>query len=127
MKRLVEFRTYRLKPGTGTSFHELIAHQSANLMRSWGMDVVAAHQSMDDADAYMLVRAYDNIEHLHTSQDTVYANDTWRKGPREAVLARIDNNINVVMWLTEEGIEALRTAPATQPIPSVDAPSTTQQ
>jgi hypothetical protein len=54
MKRIVEFRSYKLKPGTGASFHELIANRSAELMRSWGMDVVAFGKSAEDPDAYLV-------------------------------------------------------------------------
>ncbi len=77
-------------------------------MRGWGMDVVASNPSADDPDAYLLIRAYDSIEHLRASQEAFYASEVWRQGPREAVLACIDGNINVLLELSDAAVNTLR-------------------
>ena len=61
MQRLVEIRSYKLKPGSGARFHDLVVSQSMPLVRSFGMDVVTFGPSVHDPDAYFLVRAYDSI------------------------------------------------------------------
>jgi hypothetical protein len=114
MKRLVEIRSYKLKAGTGGEFHRLVSSQSMPLHAAWGMDVVAFGPSVHDADAYYLIRAYDDLEHLRASQAAFYATDAWRKGPREAIIALIESDGNAVLWLSREAVDALR-APATSP------------
>jgi hypothetical protein len=106
--RLVEFRSYRLKPGAGPAFHALVSQESAPLHAAVQMDVVGYGPSALDTDAYLLVRSYENPEHLRSSQDSFYASDAWRKGPREAIVALIASDHDVVMWLPSEAVEALR-------------------
>ena len=109
-KRLVEFRSYKLKPGSGPRFHDLVTHQSLPLLRQCGMEVVACGPSVDDPDAYFLLRAYDSLEHRRTSQAAFYGSDAWRKGPREAIIALIESDLDAVLWLTPEAVAAIRSS-----------------
>lgn len=106
--RLVEIRSYRLKVGTGATFHSLVSEQSVPLLRTARMDVVAFGQSIHDPDDYFLIRAYDSLEHLQASQESFYASAAWRLGPREAIIALIEGDANVTLWLPAEAIEAMR-------------------
>jgi hypothetical protein len=110
MKRILEIRTYRLKAGSGARFHDLVSHQSAPLLRQWGMDVVAFGQSAHDPDSYFLLRAYTDLEHLRASQEAFYATEEWRQGPRESIIELIQSDSNAVLWLAPQAIEALRDA-----------------
>ena len=111
MSRLVEIRSYKLKPGSGATFHQLVSTKSVALHEAWGMDVVAFGQSVHDPDSYYLIRAYDDLEHLRSSQAAFYATDAWRQGPREAIVALIESDSNAVLWLTDEAVEMLRATP----------------
>lgn len=108
MKRIVEIRTYQLKPGSGSRFHDLVSHQSVPLLRQWGMDVVAFGQSAHDPDAYFLMRSYHDLEHLRSSQDAFYSTEAWRKGPRESIIELIQTDANAVLWLSPQAIEGIR-------------------
>jgi hypothetical protein len=108
MDRLIEIRSYKLKPGSGAEFHSLVANKSVPLLVQWGVDVVAFGQSEHDADAYYLIRAYDGVEHLRSSQDAFYASPSWRQGPREAIVALIETDANAVLWLSAEAVDAIR-------------------
>jgi hypothetical protein len=108
MKRLVEIRTYQLKPGSGARFHDLVSNQSVPLLHEWGMDVVAFGQSVHDPDSYFLMRAYNDLGHLQSSQDTFYSTDAWRKGPRESIIELIQFDSNAVLWLSTQAIDAIR-------------------
>lgn len=110
MKRLLEVRTYHLKPGSGARFHDLVSNQSTPLLHAWGMEVVAFGPSLHDPDAYFLMRAYDDLEHLHASQEAFYASDAWRKGPREAIVELILSDANAVLWLSPDAIDAIRSS-----------------
>ena len=115
MSRVVEIRTYRLKAGVRPAFHALMEGKSLPLVRAWGMDVVAAGPCREDADGYVLIRAYDDLAHLRASQEAFYGSDAWRQGPREAVLAGIESHLSVVLELDEAGIDALRRASPAAP------------
>jgi hypothetical protein len=108
MNRLVELRSYKLKPGSGTRFHDLVSHESVPLLRQWGVEVVAFGQSAHDSDSYFLIRAYDSLDHRQTSQAAFYGSDAWRKGPRESIIELIESDLDGVLWLTQEAVEAIR-------------------
>jgi hypothetical protein len=113
MQRLVEFRSYKLKPGSGSTFHDLVVNQSMLLLREHGTDVVAFGQSVDDPDTYFLVRAYDSLDHRRSSQDTFYSSAAWTSGPRQAIIDLIDAHSDVVVWLSRAAVDALRSSCAT--------------
>jgi hypothetical protein len=106
--RLVEFRSYKLKPGSGSAFHDLVANQSMPLLREHGTEVVAFGQSADDPDAYFLVRAYDGLDHRRASQEAFYSSVAWTSGPRQAIIDLIDAHSDIVVWLTQAAVDALR-------------------
>jgi quinol monooxygenase YgiN len=110
MPKLIEIRTYQLKPGTGGQFHQLVAEKSAPLHADWGMDVVAFGQSLSDPDTYVLIRAYADLAHLASSQSAFYASDAWRNGPRQAIVSLILSDSNAVLRLDQASIDQLRKA-----------------
>ena len=112
MQRLVEFRSYKLKPGSGGKFHDLVVNQSMPLLRAFGMEVVAYGRSLHEPDAYFLVRAYDNLDHLRSSQEAFYSSDAWRKGPRQSIVELIESDWDIVFWLTGDAVDAMRNSHA---------------
>lgn len=107
-ERVVEFRSYKLKPGSGARFHQLVLGESLPLLRQAGIEVVAFGPSLDDPDAYFLARAYDSLEHLRASEEAFYSADAWKLGPREAILALIESYSSVVFLLSREAVEGVR-------------------
>ena len=108
MTKTVEILLYTLQPGTGDEFHKIMQDASVPLHQSIGMDVVAYGRSLHDPDAYHLIRAYDDLHHLETSQGAFYKSDAWRNGPRTDIIARIATSLKSVMPMTAEAVEALR-------------------
>ncbi len=108
MNRVVEIRSYKLKPGSGPAFDALVRHRSVPLLLDARMDVVAFGRSLDDPDAYYLIRAYDSVAHLKSSQEAFYGSAVWRQGPRESIVALIESDANIVVALTNDAIDALR-------------------
>jgi hypothetical protein len=96
-RTVVEIRSYRLEPGSGTAFHRLMAEQSLPMLERWGVDVIAFGPSLDDDELYYLIRGYASAAELQRSQDAFYGSDEWREGPREAVLALIESYLSVVV------------------------------
>ena len=79
------------------------------------MEVVAYGPSLDDADGYFLIRAYDSLEHLQSSHQAFYGSDDWRKGPRQSIIDLIETDWNAVLWLTPEAVNAIRSSPGNNP------------
>ena len=109
MNHIVEIRSYNLKPNTRAQFHQLFIERSLPMLKRWNVDVVAFGASPHDEDSYYLIRRYDSLTHREQSQDAFYGSDEWRQGPREAVLACIDNSTELVLELDEFTVQGLRT------------------
>jgi len=105
--KLVEIRTYKLKPGCAERF--VIAFQNAlPLVRASGMDVVAFGRSDHEHESFYLIRAYADREQLIAQQDAFYSSDAWRSGPRQALIDCLQDYLNTLLWLSEDSIEDLR-------------------
>ena len=57
MRKLVEIRSYTLKPGAREKFHRLVCELSLPMLKRWGVDVVAFGPSPHDEVSYYLIRA----------------------------------------------------------------------
>jgi hypothetical protein len=108
MTRLLEIRTYRLKPGTLTDFHEAMHTRAVPMLRSKGMDVVTYGQSDHEEETYHLVRAYANRQALEAEQAAFYGSAEWREGPRSALVDRIETYLNTLLWASDETVDSMR-------------------
>jgi quinol monooxygenase YgiN len=108
MNRLLEIRTYRLKPGTIDDFHAAMHGSAVPMLRGAGMDVVAYGRSDHEEETYFLIRAYDSREALDAEQGRFYGSEAWRQGPREALVSRIETYMNTLLWASPEAVESLR-------------------
>jgi hypothetical protein len=107
-KRLVEVRSYKLKPGSRAAFHAAAVSAAVPLLHKWKMDVVAFGPSAHDPDAYFLIRAYNDLADLTTQQDAFYGSDDWKNGPRASIVPLVESYLNTVLWLSVEAIDDLR-------------------
>jgi len=108
MNHLVEIRSYTLKPGTREEFHRLVVEQSMPMLKRWNMDVVAYGPSLHDENSYYLIRRFDSLAHHKQSEDAFYGSDEWKQGPREAIIALIENYTEFVLELDEVTVQGLR-------------------
>ena len=106
--RVLEIRSYNLKPGTRDRFHQLFLKEALPMLKRWKVDVVAYGPSLHDQDSYFLMRAFDGVEVRQKSEDAFYGSDEWIKGPRERVLADIDSYTTVVIRLDEATMQGMR-------------------
>jgi hypothetical protein len=106
--RIVEIRSYNLKPGTRDRFHRRFVDEALPMLKRSKVDVVAYGPSTHDKDSYFLMRAYPGLAERQKSEDAFYGSDEWKKGPREAVLADIDSYTTVVVPLDAAAIGGLR-------------------
>jgi len=108
MNHFVEIRSYTLKPNTRAEFHRLFLEDAYPLLQRFHVDVVAYGPSLHDENSYYLMRRFDSLAHRDQSEESFYGSDAWRKGPREAVLACIENYTEFVLELDEGTVNGLR-------------------
>jgi hypothetical protein len=108
MNKVVEIRSYNLKPGSRGEFHRLVVEVSLPMLQRWGVDVVAFGPSPHDDSSYYLMRAYDSLEHRQSSQDAFYGSPEWRQGPREKIVSLIDSHTSIVIELDSSAVDSLR-------------------
>lgn len=111
--RIIEIRSYNLKPGTRDEYHRLFLREALPLLHRHRMDVVAYGPSQHDADSYFLMRAFDSESARQRAEDAFYGSVEWKTGPREAVLARIVSYTTIVITVDEDTLRGLRTTMTT--------------
>ncbi len=108
MNHLIEIRTLTLKPNSREEFHRLYIEEALPRLQRWNFDVVAHGPSLHDENTYYVIRRYDSLAQREEMEDAYYASDDWRKGPREAMLALIENYMDIVLELDEVAVCGLR-------------------
>jgi NIPSNAP protein len=105
---ILEIRTYRLKPGTRDEFVRIMREDSAPLLAAAGIRVLDAGPSLVTEDGFeeaYLVRVFDSLDQRAEQEDAFYGSATWREGPREAVVSRIETYHTIVVETSEAVIE----------------------
>lgn len=105
--KLIEVRTYRLKPDCAQRFVEAV-RSALPLVRASGMDVVAFGRSDHEEESFFLIRAFDSREQLVAQQDAFYGSAVWREGPRQALVDCLDTYLNTLLWMPSDAVDALR-------------------
>jgi hypothetical protein len=108
MSHFLEIRSYNLKPGSRNEFHRLFMEEAFPLLKRWNVDVVAYGPSLHDENAYYLMRRYDSLAQREDSENAFYGSSEWRQGPREAIIALIENYTEIVLELDEATVQGLR-------------------
>lgn len=78
------------------------------LLKRWAVDVVAYGPSFHDENSYYLMRCYDSLAGREESENAFYGSAEWRQGPREAIIALIENYTEVVLELDDIAVQGLR-------------------
>ena len=97
MSSIIEIRSLNLKPGSREEFHRLYVEKALPLLKRWDFDVVAHGPSLHDENTYYVIRRYDSLAQREQMEDAYYASDDWRQGPREAMLALIENYMDIML------------------------------
>ena len=106
--RVLEIRSYNLKPGSREAFQRRFERESLPLLKRWKVDVVDYGPSLHDEDSWFLMRSYSSLEERRRSEDDFYGSNEWRVGPREATLADIASYTTVVLLIDEATLRQIR-------------------
>jgi ketosteroid isomerase-like protein len=110
MTRVLEIRSYNLKPGTRDRFQQLFLRDALPMLHRWKIDVVAYGPSLHDDDSYFLMRAFRTADDRRRAEEAFYGSEEWRAGPREAVLSYIVSYTTVVVEIDHNTLGGLRRA-----------------
>jgi hypothetical protein len=105
---MIEIRSYNLKTGTRAEFHHLVVTEALPMLERWHVDVVTYGPSPHDDRSYFMIRAYASLEERQRSQDLFYGSEEWRAGPRDRIVALIENYTSIVLPLSGAALEELR-------------------
>ncbi len=108
MNHFLEIRSYNLKPGTRDEFHRLFLEEAYPMLKRWNVDVVAYGPSLHDENSYYLMRRFDSLADREQSENVFYGSDECRQGPREAIIALIENYTEIMLELDGDTIQGLR-------------------
>ncbi len=108
MKHVVEIRTLTLKPGTREEFQRRYTRRALPLLKRWNIDVVAHGPSLHAEDSYYVIRCFASLAEREQHEDAFYSSADWRQGPREAILALIENYVDIVLELDDVTVQGLR-------------------
>jgi hypothetical protein len=108
MNHLVEIRSITIKPGRREDFHRLYIETALPLLKRWNFDVVTHGPSLHDENSYYVIRRYDSLAQREQMEESYYSSDDWRQGPRESILALMENYTDIVLELDEVRVQGLR-------------------
>ena len=106
--RVVEVRSYNLKPGTRDRFQETFLKEALPMLKRWKVDVVAYGPSRHDTDSWFLMRAFDSVDQRQKDEDAFYGSEEWKQGPRERILADIVSYTTIVIPVDDATLRGLR-------------------
>ena len=107
--RIIELRTYRLKPGSAQAFRALVRDVSIPMVKRWGAQVVCFRPCLHDENSYALTRPCPSLAALRSDRDAVYGSDDWRNGPRVAILSYSQLTPAVVFKTAVKTMDRMRT------------------
>jgi len=108
MNHFIEIRSLNLKPGMRNEFQRLYIDEALPLLKRWNFEVVTHGPSLPDENSYYVIRRFDSLAQREEMEDTYYASDDWRQGPRERILALIENYVDIVLELEQVTVQGLR-------------------
>ena len=104
--RFVEFRLYKLKPGTRDQFHS-IANEAVEMLGRHRITVVGHGPSAHDADSYYLMRAYPSLAAREKSLEGFYGSEEWAKRFNDRVMGLIESYNTVVLETSDPAVTTI--------------------
>ena len=96
MSRVIEMRTYKLKPGLRTAFLEIFRAKSMPAHAEIGMGIVGPFLVVDDPDAFFFMRIFPDLSVRDAMKDRFYEGPLW-KNELESLLMPMIEKYDVVL------------------------------
>lgn len=114
---IIELRRYRLHPGAREALIALFDREFVESQEACGMSVIGQFRDLDDADSFVWLRGFGDMETRAAALQSFYGGPVWA-AHREAANATMVNSDNVLLLrpaLPDSGI-----APPAEPRPESD-------
>lgn len=95
--RILEIRTYKLKPGAGAAFDRIFREGALPMLQRHGIHVVGHGASELDPDSYFLSRSYASLEERESVLKGFYGSEEWMTQFDADVMAMIESYHTIVV------------------------------
>src|SRR5688572_27291231 len=93
---IVELRQYTLHPGQRDTLIELFDCEFVETQEAVGMQVIGQFRNLDDADQFVWLRGFNDMEAREQSLNAFYSGPVW-KAHRDAANATMIDSDNVLL------------------------------
>lgn len=93
---IVEYRRYRLRPGTRETLIELFDREFVETQEAVGMQVIGQFRDLDDEDAFVWFRGFADMDSRQNALRTFYTGPVWA-AHREVANGTMINSDNVML------------------------------
>jgi quinol monooxygenase YgiN len=105
MLTIFELRQYTLKGGARATFTRLFAHEFVTTQNAVGSHVRAVFRDLDDADRFVWIRGFADMEARKAALESFYFGPTWKAHRTEANAMIVDSD-NVLLLRPTTGVIA---------------------
>ena len=88
--RIVEMRTYRLKPGMRAEFLEVFRTRSMPAHREIGMKILGPFLSIEDPDVFFFMRGFPDLESRDPMKERFYEGTLWKQELEHKLMPMIE-------------------------------------
>jgi hypothetical protein len=107
MARVVEMRTYKLKPGKRPEFLAIFVAKSQPAHDRIGMKIVGPFPSIEDADTFFFMRFFPDLASRDGLKNEFYEGPLWKNELEAVLMPMIDRYDVVLVEDTENRLAAL--------------------
>jgi hypothetical protein len=103
--RIIEMRTYRIKPGMREEFLEIFRTRSLPAHRRIGMKILGPFLSVEDPDVFFFMRGFPDLESRGPMKDQFYEGALWKEELEHKLMPMIER-YDVVLVEADGGLGA---------------------
>jgi hypothetical protein len=101
--RIVEMRTYKLKPGTRSAFLEIFRSTSIPAHAEIGMKILGPFLSVEDPDTFFFMRGFPDLASREPMKAKFYEGELWKRELENLLMPMIEK-YDVVVVEDREGL-----------------------
>jgi hypothetical protein len=95
--RIIEMRTYRLKPGRRAEFLDIFLTRSMPAHRRIGMRILGPFLSVEDPDVFFFMRGFPDLASREPLKQQFYEGELWKQELEQKLMPMIESYEVVVV------------------------------
>src|SRR3984893_10559364 len=101
--KIIEMRTYKLKPGKRPEFLEIFRSRSVPLHAEIGMKILGPFLSVEDPDTFFFMRGFPDLASREPMKAKFYEGELWQRELETLLMPTLDK-YDVVLVEDPEGL-----------------------